>query len=105
MSEFEIKEHDGRKYVPFTSDYDDFFGDHKVLTFWFCKPMRKQIMTLAKTDKAKQYDATRNVLTGLCHPDCKEDFIAAIDDEPVLVLAFADEVMKLCSMGSINRGN
>lgn len=93
------------KYKPYTSQYENFDEQDIKHTFHFMKPGRKQLIALSKADKSKQFDTMNKVLSQLVEPKEKHDLNKVFDDEPMLVAAFADAIMKRCGSGSVELGN
>ncbi|SHI61025.1 hypothetical protein [Halodesulfovibrio aestuarii] len=93
------------KYSPFTADYEDFDGNERKYTLRFRRPGRKELTTIAKTSKAKQFDVMCKVITQIAHPDDVEQMKDIIKNEPVLALSFVDTVFKKCGSGVVEPGN
>jgi len=95
----------GQAFAPFTADFEGFDGGQHRITLRFKKPGRKELIQLAKADKAKQFDVACNILTRIAHPDDQETVKEIIQDEPVLAMSFVDVVMRRCGAGVVEPGN
>ncbi|WP_321402712.1 hypothetical protein [Maridesulfovibrio sp.] len=96
----------GSKYKPFTSKYDDFDEKEVEITHHFRKPGRKELITLSKATKAKQFDTLSKVLGHMVDPKEKNELLTTtLEEEPMLVLAFAEAIMQRCGHGSVELGN
>lgn len=93
------------KYSPFTADYEDFDGNERKYTLRFRRPGRKELTTIAKTSKSKQFDVMCKIITQIAHPDDVEQMKEIIKTEPVLAMSFIDSVFKKCGSGVVEPGN
>lgn len=92
-------------YSPFTADYEDFDGKERKYTIRFRRPGRKELTTIAKASKAKQFDVMCNIITQIAHPDDAAQMKDIIKNEPVLAMSFVDTVFKKCGSGVVEAGN
>ncbi|WP_027178600.1 hypothetical protein [Maridesulfovibrio bastinii] len=93
------------QFKPFTAEYDDFEEQAIKLTFHFKKPGRKQLVSLSKADKSKQFDTMSKVLGQLVDPSERNSLDTELKKEPMLVAAYADAIMRRCGGGSVELGN
>lgn len=93
------------RYRPFTADYEDFDGVDQRITLRFRRPGRRELTTIAKAEKAKQFDVMCNVLRLIVHPDDKEHMTGIIATEPMLGMAFANAVFNKCGANAVEPGN
>jgi hypothetical protein len=92
-------------YSPFTADYEDFDGNERKYTLRFRRPGRKELTTIAKTSKTKQFDVMCKIITQIAHPDDADQMKDIIKNEPVLAMSFVDTVFKKCGAGVVEPGN
>ena len=93
------------KYSPFTADYEDFDGNECKYTLRFRRPGRKELTTIAKASKTKQFDVMCKIITEIAHPDDATAMKDIIKTEPVLAMSFVDTVFKKCGAGVVEPGN
>ncbi len=94
------------KYKPFTAEYDDFDEEAVKITHYFRKPGRKELVTLSKANKVKQFDTMAKVLGHMVEPKEKNTLLeTTLKEEPMLVVAFAEAIMQRCGSGSVELGN
>lgn len=96
-------EQGGNKFYPYTAEFNTEEGEVKH-TFHFRRPQRTHMVQIAKVGNAKAFDVTGEVLVQLVLPEEAEQLRQVVSDWPLLIPAFADEVMKRSGMGSVFAG-
>ena len=96
--------HDGNKYFPYTSDFCNESDTEEHYTFYFRRPQRTHILTIAKAGRDKALDSQKEVLVQLALPGERAKLREVFDAYPLLIGSFGDEVFKSAGAGSVFRG-
>lgn len=86
-----------RKYAEFSHSFVDPWaddGEETSFTFRFAKPNKAQIKRMQDTAGKSAALASRNLLSEIVHSDEKDALLAAFDEYPGLVTAFASAIIK-----------
>lgn len=96
-------EQDGKKYIPFTAEFEDFEGNEVRREYRFCNPGKAKIQRCQKEMMKDASKAFRTLTLDCVHPDERETLIADIDLYPGLPTTFGNEILRRTGFDSLGK--